>query len=315
MNESTAGSSMPQRVVWSLIAGCCFLLAGWLLARVLPAGTSAISQPASEDLAGAEATPPKARLVSLAPVITETLLSLDASAELVGVSQFCRTDSLQALPRVGTSITPQLEAIARLEPTLILTSAVAGEQTAPLERLAPTKQLPWLTLPEVIESIKELSRLVGHPERGIALAGRMSETLDVEAPADAPRVLLTMSYGDTGAQEIWFMRRNSLHGALLAAAGGRNAVTRDVTGQPRLSIEELLRIDPDQIILLVDAERTDAAEAQKRLEPLRKLTPLKAVQTDRVGVLWAPNVFSTGPNILDLVEPLRREIRRLHAEP
>lgn len=252
------------------------------------------------------------RIVSLAPAITETLIALQAGDLLVGVSEYCRTEDLGERPRVGTALTPQLEALVRLEPTLILTSRVAGEQTAPLSRIAPTRQLPWLTLEEVVPSVRELGELVDRPEAAHALAGRLQELLSAEPPPDAPRVLLTMSYEDTGDPRIWFLRKNSLHGSVLRAAGGRNAMSQDVTGQPHLSVEELLRLDPDQIILLADADKTSEEQARARLDELRKLTPLGAVRFERLGVVRLPNVFSGGPRILDLVEPLRREIRRLH---
>lgn len=262
------------------------------------------------DAATKPSASPAERVVSLAPAVTETLLALGAGERLVGVSQYCRGD-LGALPRVGSALTPQLEAIARLRPTLIVTSLVAGTQLQPLSRLAPTKELPWLELDEVVSSVRELGGLVDRAAEGDRLARRLAETLSASPPPDAPRVLLTMSYGDTGSEEVWFIRRNSLHGALLHAAGGRNAVARDVTGQPRMSVEELLRVDPEMLVLVVDSDEVSEDEARRRLQPLFALKPLRAVREGRVGLLRAPNPFSVGPRILDLVEPLRREIARV----
>jgi iron complex transport system substrate-binding protein len=260
------------------------------------------------------AAPPAAlRLVSLAPAITETLIALGVDQELVGASQFCRLGALAERPRVGSAITPSYEAIARLAPTLILTSEVAGEQLGPLSRLAPTRRLPWLTLDEVLSSVRNLGPWVGRSAAADALATKMERALSTQPPPDAPRVLLTMSYGDTGGSELWFIRDNSLHGALLRAAGGNNAVPRAITGQPKLSVEEVLRVDPDLIILLADADQVDAAEARRRLEPLRKLTPLRAVASGGLGLVHERNVFSGGPGVLDAIEPLRAEIQRLRA--
>lgn len=297
----------PRR--WLLAALCAVgvsLLLFWVVQR-LPRGAA----PAPANVGAA--APQEIRLVSLAPAITETLIALGAQGELVGASQFCRLGALGERPRVGTAITPAYEAIARLEPTLILTSQVAGEQLGPLSRLAPTRQLPWLTLEEVLSSIRDLGPWVGRNAEAAALATRMERALAKPSPPNAPRVLLTMSYGDTGGQELWFIRDNSLHGALLRAAGGQNAVSRAVTGQPRLSVEEVLRLDPDQIILLADAEQVSAEEATVRLAPLRKLAPLRAVASGRVGLVRERNVFSGGPGVLDVIEPLRAEIQRLGA--
>ncbi len=292
---------------WILLAVAATLLLAFMITRWPSAGGATPQPPEAEAATAPQGAP---RVVSLAPAVTETLLALDATEHLVGVSQYCR-GPLEALPRVGTAITPQLEAIARLRPTLIVSSLVAGGQLQPLSRLAPTRELPWLHLHEVVASIRELGALVGREQEGGELADRVAQTLSASPPEDAPRVLLVMSYGDTGSNEVWFIRRNSLHGALLHAAGGRNAVAADVAGQPRMSVEELLRTDPEQIVLVVDSEQVSEAEARRRLRGLLALEPLGAVRDGKIGLLRAPNPLSVGPNILDLVEPLRQELERL----
>src|SRR5438876_11788385 len=61
------------------------------------------------------------RIVSLAPSVTETLFALGAGAEVVGVSQYCDfPPEVRHLPRVGSFITPNVEAIAALRPTLVI---------------------------------------------------------------------------------------------------------------------------------------------------------------------------------------------------
>ena len=61
------------------------------------------------------------RIVSLAPSVTETLFALGAGPEVVGVSQYCDyPPQVRDLPRVGSFLTPNLEAIIALRPTLIV---------------------------------------------------------------------------------------------------------------------------------------------------------------------------------------------------
>ncbi len=258
--------------------------------------------------APSQATP--LRIVSLAPSITETLFALGAGPQVVGISTYCHfPPEVEGLPRAGTAITPTYEAIARLEPTLIVASEVGGEQLAPLSRIAKTETLPWLGLDEVVTSTARLGELVGRAKEGHELSNELRTRLSVRPPPNAPRVLLTMSYGDTGGADIWFIRDNSLHGAALRAAGGFNAVASEVRGQPRMSVEELVRLDPDQIIVLVDTELGAAGDA----EPFRRITPLRAVQQGRVGVVRVKGALDGGPRILNLISPLGEEIRRLHA--
>src|SRR6202011_6204007 len=63
----------------------------------------------------------KERIVSLAPSVTETLFALGAGPEVVGVSQYCDyPPQVRDLPRVGSFLTPNLEAIIALRPTLVV---------------------------------------------------------------------------------------------------------------------------------------------------------------------------------------------------
>jgi hypothetical protein len=61
------------------------------------------------------------RIVSLAPAITETLFALGAGAEVAGVSQYCDyPPEVTKLPKVGTFLTPNIEAIAGRRPTIVI---------------------------------------------------------------------------------------------------------------------------------------------------------------------------------------------------
>jgi len=64
---------------------------------------------------------PGQRIVSLAPSITETLFAVGAGAQVVGVSQYCDYPRAAArLPKVGSFLTPNVEAIVGLRPSLII---------------------------------------------------------------------------------------------------------------------------------------------------------------------------------------------------
>lgn len=278
-----------------------FVLA--LLALFL-GGCSGCEQDAPKPAAG----PP--RFVSLAPAITETLFAIGAGEQVVAVSQYCeRPEEATRLPRVGTALTPNYEAIARLQPTLLLTETNKSAKSEELKRLGPTLELPWLTLPEITSSIRTLGERTGHSKQANRIAEQMDEELSGQPSSDAPRVLLVLGYAaKPSVDEVWFIRRNSLHGAALASAGGRNVVERDVDGLPRLTVPQLLELDPDQIIVLVQTKRS---EASKMLAAWNQLEPLSAVKNHRIAVLEAPEAFGNGPSILALRKKLQREIAAL----
>jgi iron complex transport system substrate-binding protein len=250
--------------------------------------------------------------VSLAPSITETLYFIGAGSNLVGVSDYCDFPAeARRLPRVGSGITPHYEPIARLAPTLILTERNTTSHMRELSEIAPTEALPWLTLEQITESVARLGELTGQRDRARVLMDELRKRLRVNAPSGAPRVLLTFGNESGKLDAIWFVRDDSVHGAVLRAAGGRNAVEQRVAGAARLSIQKVLELDPDMVILLEAQSAHPKEEAM--LEPWRSLTVLRAVRERRLAALITLDPFTTGPRILELVLALRAQIERLKA--
>jgi iron complex transport system substrate-binding protein len=251
------------------------------------------------------------RIVSLAPGITDTLFAIGAGSQVVARSDYCDyPPEVLTVPAVGTSLTPSYETISRLAPTLIVGEANAAARVTELQAVGPTRLLPWLSLLDVAESTRELGRLTGHTKEANDLARRLSERLSGPPPANGPRVLLVIGYRPGKLDEIWFIRDNSLHGAALRAAGAHNAVPEAVSGLPRLSVERLLSLDPDAILVLAVPGKAQ----QDQLDGFRKLTPLRAVTANRLAVIEAPEAYVHGPRILGLVDRLRAALARIAGE-
>lgn len=251
------------------------------------------------------------RLVSLSPAVTETLFAIGAGPDVVGVSDYCNyPDIAKNLPKAGTALTPGYEAIVRLAPTLILCEAAASAPRRELSALGPTKFLPWLTLEDIVASTRLLGALTGRALPADQLATRLWDGLAIAEAPNGPRVLLVLGESSGKLSEIYFVKRNSIHGAALRAAGARNAVTQDVAGVPRLSLEELLHLDPDAIIVLVAASPKGASEAMV-LHEFQALEPLAAGKNKRISVLRSDEAFANGPRILSLTTRLRAELARL----
>jgi iron complex transport system substrate-binding protein len=155
-----------------------------------------------------------------------------------------------------------------------------------------------LSVDDVVRSTIELGRLTGHQREATKLALKLQRRLSRPIPPDAPRVLLVLGYAGLGSQQLWFVKRNSIHGKALTAAGARNAIDRDVLGPPTLSPERLMLVDPDAIIVLA------SGDGEASLQPIRRLTQLSAVRHERIGVINDPAALIPGPRILTLVDKL-----------
>lgn len=266
-------------------------------------------RPARKARAGAR------RLVSLSPAITETLFEIGAGPELVGVSDYCDfPEAAKHLPRTGTALTPGYEAIVRLEPTLILCEDAASTPRRELNALGVTKFVRWLSLEDIVASTRLIGALTGHTPAADALARKLWDGLAVAENPGGPRVLAVIGEGSGKLSEIYFIKKNSIHGAALRAAGARNAFPSDVAGVPRLSLEELLKLDPEGIIVLLSPGPGSASDAQV-LHDYDQLEPLTARKNGRIAVLRTDAAYANGPRILTLKDQLAREIARLFATP
>jgi ABC-type Fe3+-hydroxamate transport system substrate-binding protein len=253
--------------------------------------------------------------VSLSPAITETLFAIGAGEQLVGVSDYCNyPEAAKKLPRTGTALTPGYEAIVRLSPTLILCEAAASAPRRELTALGVTKFIPWLSLEDIVASTRLLGALTAQAAAADVLATKLWDGLAVAEAPNGPRVLVVLGEGTGKLSEIYFIKQNSIHGAALRAAGARNAVAGDVPGVPRLSIEELLRLDPDAIIVLV-APTPSAASDADILHDYQALEPLTARKNQRIVVLKSDEAFANGPRILTLSEQLKQKLAELFPTP
>jgi iron complex transport system substrate-binding protein len=239
--------------------------------------------------------------VSLSPAITETLVALGVDSQLVGVSDYCHYPPMvQAIHHVGSGYTPRYEAIIALAPTLVFVEGVNAVNMEPLSRIVRVEPMPWLTLEDVIQSTRRLGKLTGLVPKSERLANAYESQLQPRVTPESPRVLLVMAHLPGEFHEVVFIRRNSIHGRVLEAAGAKNVIGEDVHGAPRLSLEQIIQRDPDAIVILQSALQADAGV----IDDWRKLTVLRAIQTGQIRIIAAPEVAIPGPRLLELVQHL-----------
>lgn len=252
------------------------------------------------------------RIVSLSPALTQTLVQLGAAEHVVAISDYCdEYPELVGAKRVGTGLTPNYESMVGLKPDLIVLETTKQADYRNLEAITQTRALAWLTLDEVTSSTRLLGEMTQTATAAHMLSDKLSSVLEVDKSAAGPSVLLLLGLSNFDGGSLWYIKRNSLHGAGLHAVGALNAIDKDISGAPSMSMEELLKVDPDLIITMVSQPKFSDADKEVYLKRLEQLGTLKAVQTKKIGFLVGKHLMGTGPGILDFVDALRLEIQRL----
>jgi iron complex transport system substrate-binding protein len=199
---------------------------------------------------GAAQAGPGQRIVSLAPSITETLFAVGAGAKVVGVSQYCDYPSqVLSLPKVGSFLTPNLEAIAGLRPGLIIgldTSANDREIRA-LQRMGYRVLLVNDdSLSGIEDGIGRIGVLTGHAAQAQQLLNSMHARMRAvrERLKGVPprKVLMVVGHDPLVAVGGGYLDR------LMRMADCINIGAGFGAQWPRLSMEYILAEAPDVIL-------------------------------------------------------------------
>jgi iron complex transport system substrate-binding protein len=249
------------------------------------------------------------RIVSTSPSITETLYGLGLGDRVVGVSTYCRFPAEVArLPKIGTFLKPDAELIAGLRPDLV----VVHEVSTGLDRKLASLRIPFVivergTLASVFSSIRQIAAAAGVAPRGDALVAdiesRLSAIRRSGASASPARVLFIIGRRPGTLTDLVAVGPGSYINDLIEIAGGKNVLA--IAGQPeypRISMETVLRLDPDVIVDTVDMGETEAERVQRQPinERLWKAYPsLSAVKTGRLHAATTDALVVPGPRVVD----------------
>lgn len=251
-------------------------------------------------------------IVTLAPDLTETIYALGLEDKLAGDTSYCDTPPAAKLkPHVGSPQTPSLEAIVALHPDLVLaTTSINRPETADaLLRLgiAVYTSDPH-TVRGMLESIARMADLVGAGEQGAALVAQLQARLDaVHARiGDLPLVhVLFVVWEDP----LITIGQNTFIADALRWAGAESAIVAE-QNWPQLSIEEVVRVQPEYIVLTPNHSESEAASKSSDLEKLRARPAWKALKAVETGhVVVASDEFDRpAPGLIGAIEQLAREL-------
>lgn len=254
------------------------------------------------------------RIVSLAPNLTEIMYALRAEDRLVGASEYSdKPAAAKDKPRIGMPMNPSLEAIAGLKPDLVLATAINRWETADALRdmgIAVYGVEPH-TVEETLESITHIGDVIGAEEEARTVVANLQQRLDTlkaKLAGDAPKRVLFVVWEDP---LITIGQRTFIADAVRWA--GAESVVKTRQDWPQVSLEEIVRLEPDYIVYAESgAESAEgiAAAVRERLQELREQhgwRNLRAVREGRVAVV-SDEVNLPAPGLIDAIEQLARQI-------
>ena len=256
------------------------------------------------------------RIVSVAPSITEILFALGAGDQVVGVTTYCKYPEVaKTRPKIGGYTTPNVEAILALRPDQVF---MVKNRPDVAQKLRSTGidvlEIQADNLSGIYDSIQKISEKIGVPARGRSLIESIERQLKEvsEKPAAGPKTRVLFVVGRTPGTvlDLSVVGHGSYLSELIALAGGENVFADAVVPYPQVSMEEVIRRNPDVIIDMGHNEIMTDVQKQTVKQLWKRYSFLRAVKQDKVFPISADYFVTPGPRVVQAVRDIRRLLGR-----
>ena len=246
------------------------------------------------------------RIVSLAPSVTETLFALGAGPDVVGVSQYCDyPPQVRDLPRVGSFLTPNLEAIIALRPTLV----VGLELSSDVRQIRALNSMGYPVLLVSDDSLQQIetgietvgARINRQPQAHQLVAEIQTQIAAVQqrlANVKPERALMLV-----GHQPMVAVGAGTYLDELMRIARADNIAAAAGEQWPHLSMEYIIAMRPE--VVLDGSMGSDPSSSSEFWE---KYPAIPAVRDHRVFGYAQDPILHAGPRVGQSLEIIARMI-------
>ncbi len=257
----------------------------------------------------AEGESPSA-IISLSPTATEMLYAIGAGDQVLAVDDFSNYPAAAAEKIQGLSgFDPNVEAIAALEPDLILTDGTNPEFLSQLDALSIAHwEGPAATnFDDIYTQIEQLGAATGHVGDAAELVSSMQARVEaVTSTVVTPDVALT--YYHELDPTYFSISPNTFIGSVYTLVGLENIVAADADAFPQLSQEFIVDANPDLIFLACTIYCGETAESVSARDGWADLTAVQAgsviEMNDDIASRWGPRTVDYLEQVAAAVDSL-----------
>lgn len=273
-----------------------------LVSAIFFANAQTHAQPTA---ANPETEKPVKRIVALAPHLVEIAYAIGVGDKVVAaVSYSDYPEAAKQIPRVGNFATINVEAIARLQPDLILAWG-SGNPAKSLRKLEDLGFTVYRSEPKSLADIaalmKDVAKISGHSE-GLDVAKEYQQKLDKLRQRYHAQSPVTVFY-QVWNKPLQTLSDQSIVSDVIKLCGGRNIFADAAAVAPKVSVETVLRLDPEAIV----ASGTDASRPQW-LDDWKAWPNLQAVEKEQLYFVPPDLIQRHTPRLLQGAEILCKQL-------
>jgi len=287
----------------------------WLLSAAImlwmASGYAMVRSPAD---AGPRAVRPQApaRIVSMAPNLTEILFALGLESNVVGVTQDSDyPPAARNKPSVGTFWQPSIEAIIATRPDLVVTEAFEQQRDLArrLQRMGYNNLMVEVeTIAGLFDAILAIGAAAG--------ANRQAETLCANMRTEIDQLHATI-VGARPVKVLWVVQREPLRVAgrgtfvneMIELAGGGNAIGPTLHIYPAVGAEQVIAARPEVIIEPAMLPGTMDRQRQQALSYWNRFSNVPAVGTGRIYIIDGDLVSRLSPRLPTAIKTIAQCLR------
>ena len=244
------------------------------------------------------------RVVSLAPSVTDIIFALGEGKSLKGITQHCDVPAeAQSLPKVGSYVHLDLERIVALKPDLCIAVRDGNPEDVvkQLESFGiPVYAVDPRNLESVVDTVLQIGNLLNATAKAEHLANEMRTRVERVKQRTAKTEPRPRVFFQIGTAPIISVGTNTVMHELIVAAGGKN-LAEGPTTYPRFSMEQVLALQPDIIVI---TSMTKEQDQEELCAEWKKYEGLPAVRNNRIFFVNADFFNRVGPRIVDGLEIL-----------
>lgn len=229
------------------------------------------------------------RIISICPSNTEMVEFLGLTEHLIGVDDYSDwPPEVDHLPNLGPDLSIDMDKVEALKPDLVLASLSVPGMEKNVEKLKE-RNIPYIvtnpqSLSEIGESVKEMGRICGVPERGVQAAEVYKEQLEQFRSAASRIEERPSLYWEWWPKPVFAPGQVNWLTEISELAGAYNLFADRKTANVQSDWEEVKGKNPDYILLSwvgVPIEKIQPSSVLKR----PGWSELPAVKQGRVHVM------------------------------
>lgn len=251
----------------------------------------------------AELDRPPQRIVSLSPNVTEIIYGLGAWDKIVGVTMYSDfPPQAKTIPKVGGWVNPNLEAIVKLKPDLVIFTRDQDSIFGDNIRKLGLNTLPIdgnNSIEDIVNSILQLGKILRKEQEAQNLAFRIHSKLEEigskTSQLPRKRVLFVVGRNPGTLEDIYVIGRHNYINELINLAGGENVVKNDRFAL-KIAKDAILSFDPN-VIIEISYDRAENKDSS--MKTWGHLNEISAVKKKEVHIVSSSELLHPSQRIIE----------------